>query len=397
MIKLAYISATSCSPSETFIYDLVKRLNSEPKIELTFISGSNEEFKTDFKLNVIPTRFAEKHTQWAYILKKIGQLKGENGDYAKFKFQQWVAKRALNKANLSNFDLAYIEYATGGVLAMNSLMQKGIPFIVHVHGFDVTTTLNDKAFHSSLNNLFQGASYIITPSHHLKRVLICLGCPPQKIIPIFPVTNIETIEPIDWKKNCGKDPSISFLGRLTPKKNPLALLEAFKLVINQIPNAHLNILGDGPLLPEVKARIIQLGLSNNVRLFGIVNREAAFKILNSSWVYAQHSVTAHNGDQEGFPVSLAEAAAHALPIVSTIHSGITENVVDGKTGFLVQEYNFEQMAEKIIFLIKNPKIAKEMGLAGRQHILELCGGDVRLKEIKKVIFSTINRTSTRIK
>ena len=100
----------------------------------------------------------------------------------------------------------------------------------------------------------------------------------------------------------------------------------------------------------------------------------------------QHSVTATTGDQEGFPVSLAEAAAHGLPIVSTIHSGITENVINGETGYLVQEYDYETMAEKIICLINDPALAQKLGMNGRKHILELCKPGLRTEKIKTLLY-----------
>lgn len=132
--------------------------------------------------------------------------------------------------------------------------------------------------------------------------------------------------------------------------------------------------------------IRELNLQNNIELLGAVNQDKAFFHLSRADIYAQHSVTSISGDQEGFPVSLAEAAAFSLPLVSTIHSGITENIQEGKTGFLVQEYDFETMAERIIYLIKNPKIAKQMGKAGREHILKLCKPGTRVDKITTLLF-----------
>ena len=118
---------------------------------------------------------------------------------------------------------------------------------------------------------------------------------------------------------------------------------------------------------------------------GVLNREESFPIMNKHWVYAQHSVTGPNGDTEGFAISLAEAALHGLPVVSTVHNGITENVLDGVTGFLVPEHDYEAMAEKIIYLIQNPDKAEYMGKAGKQHIMKICEPGRRIELIKDLL------------
>jgi glycosyltransferase involved in cell wall biosynthesis len=99
-------------------------------------------------------------------------------------------------------------------------------------------------------------------------------------------------------------------------------------------------------------------------------------------------VTAKSGDQEGFAISLAEAALHEIPVVSTFHNGIPENVIDGETGLLVKEFDFEAMAEKIIYLIENPEIAEQMGKAGRKHILNLCEPERRISKIKELLYKS---------
>ena len=385
MLKLGYFSHTNFSPSETFIYDLVKGLQDEKDLDVTYVSGMCTGLTTDFDVRSIATGYAERHQVTAFRLYKLGQLYKAKGEEWKMRFNQRTALRQLTKAQLPHFDVAYVDYATSGVLVMNYLEQHQIPFIVHVHGYDVTACLNDKAYAKQLKELFKKASHIITPSHHIKRLLVVLGCPIEKETAIYPVTNMQKIKAGSWSNRHKQTPMVTFLGRLTEKKNPLALLHAFYIVSQKLPNVKFCILGDGPLRPVVEERIKELELSGEISLVGSVNRAVAFQYLKDSWIYAQHSVTSINGDQEGFPVSLAEAAAHALPLVSTIHSGITENIIDGTTGFVVQEHNYEAMAEKIIYLLQNPDVAMRMGKAGREHIMQLCEPGERVKKIKELL------------
>ena len=128
-----------------------------------------------------------------------------------------------------------------------------------------------------------------------------------------------------------------------------------------------------------------LYLTSKVEMLGALPREKSFKILNDSWVYAQHSVTSLSGDQEGYAISPAEATLHELPVVSTYHNGIPEHVIDDKTGFLVKEYDYETMADRIIELIKNPTLSEKMGKAGRKNILDINNPQKRIMEISDLL------------
>jgi glycosyltransferase involved in cell wall biosynthesis len=389
-MKLGYFTHTNISQSETFITDLIKVLNQSVDIELTVFSGKKKHsIKGIGCVEIVSTGYAENGYANSFRLYKVGQIIGSKGNQFKNCFQQIKAYKSmasiLNDSELP--DVAYVEYGTSAVLCYKYFVEKKIPFVVHVHGFDVTSATNDAYYLKELKKAFFYAAAVITPSQHLKRIVIQQGCLANKVKSIYPVTSLDHIKPIDFANRRSMTPTISFLGRLTQKKNPIALIYSFNNVLKKVPNAKLNVFGDGELRGEVEKLIDSFGICKSVRLFGAVDQSVAFKAMENSHIYVQHSVTSLSGDQEGFPVSLAEAAAHSLPLVSTIHSGITENVIDGKTGFLVQEHDFETMAEKIIYLIEHPDVAEEMGKAGRKHIMELCASGKRVRQIKELLFS----------
>lgn len=82
----------------------------------------------------------------------------------------------------------------------------------------------------------------------------------------------------------------------------------------------------------------------------------------------QHSVTAVDGDMEGTPVIILEAAGAGLPIISTKHAGIQDVVIHGSTGFLVDEVAVKEMADFMIKILQEPDLARKMGDAGKQFI-----------------------------
>ncbi|MCW8896637.1 MAG: glycosyltransferase [Flavobacteriales bacterium] len=390
MIKLGYFTQALFGVSETFVFDLVKALSNDENIDFTYVSKHEKSLQAEFSINNLTVNFSHKYISWLIRWYKINELLGRDGSSAKMNLKKWLALKALTKKVTKKFDVAFIEFADTAILLMDYLDQQKTPFIVHVHGHDITSSLNDKAYSEELMILFKKAAFFIAASEYMKRRLVLLGCDENKIKVIRLGIDSKHIEPIPWSEKIKLSPSIIFLGRLTDKKHPIALLHAFKIVLQEIPEATLSIIGDGKLKNEVVTTINNLSLNESVKLYGALPREKSYSILKSHWIYAQHSVTPINGDTEGFAISLAEAALHELPVVSTIHNGITENVIDGKTGYLVPEYNYEAMADKIIYLIKNPIVAEEMGKAGKEHILNLCNPTTRIKAIKSLIIETNN-------
>ena len=384
-MKIGYFTNNNIGISETFIYDLIKGL--EKKSDLVWFSGQSSIEKKIVE-NQVATNYSSYHEKlpfWAY---KIGQLKGYLGYKWKMRTRLYLSDKALHKIPKNDFpDVAYVDYLTSAILLRKFFEKNSIPYVVHVHGYDITSELNDPEYKKELKKVFLSASHIIAASQFIKRLLILEGCPVSKIFVIRYGIDADSITPLSWEKRKKESPSIIFLGRLTEKKNPIALIHAFDIVRKKVPDIKFTIIGDGYLREEVENRIESLGLEDSVALLGALPREKSFPIMNRHWIFAQHSVTAISGDKEGYALSPAEAALHELPVVSTIHNGIPEHVIEGKTGYLVPEFDYESMAERIIQLIEDPELAEKMGKAGRENIKKLNNPQKRVDEIYELLSS----------
>jgi colanic acid/amylovoran biosynthesis glycosyltransferase len=221
----------------------------------------------------------------------------------------------------------------------------------------------------------------------LKRLLILEGCPKTKIVKVPLGVDVNKWLPMNWADRLKGAPSIVFLGRFAAKKNPVALLEAFAIALAQVPNAKLTMIGDGEEMSRVKARVSSLGIEGSVDILGAMPQEQALEAVRRHWIYAQHSVTPTSGDQETFGLSLAEAQAMELGVVSTYHNGIPENVIEGETGLLCREYDYETMGAHMVSLLKDKEELRRMGVAGRKHVLNSFQPEVR----KKAIISILER------
>ena len=146
------------------------------------------------------------------------------------------------------------------------------------------------------------------------------------------------------------------VGRLAPEKDPLELLEVFKLVNNKFPNWHLDIVGDGVLKDKIEDKIEELKLTDSVTLHGNRNRDYINALLAKTSIFVTTSKT------ESFGIVVLEAAAYGVPTVAYSRAqGVTEIISDEYDGFLIENTNREIMAKKIMELITDPNLCQEMG------------------------------------
>ena len=230
MIKVGYFTHSAVSISETFIYDLIKGL--EKEFDLTFYSGE-KYIHNNITNRQVATSYAVSAGNKPYYIYKLGQLVGGRGISFKGKTFQFYADKSLNRHVDKNIDVAYVDYSTSGVLLMDFFERNDIPFVVHVHGYDITSATNDKYYLSRLKELFNKATYFIAASFYMKRLLVLLGCDESKIKVIRLGIDGESIIPKLWKERVKTEPRVVFLGRLTRKKHPIALLHAFKLLVRK--------------------------------------------------------------------------------------------------------------------------------------------------------------------
>lgn len=192
------------------------------------------------------------------------------------------------------------------------------------------------------------------------------------------------ISPADWDKvhvvHCGLDsqsfadphttdvveePVILCIGRLSPEKGHLILLDAFNRIAERHPDARLVLAGDGPLRPLVEARIADLGLRSRVRITGWICSETVREEILAARVLVQPSL------QEGLPVVLMEAMASCRPVISTYVAGIPELVVPGETGWLVPAGDADALADAIDESLRLPKDElRRQGIAANERVRE---------------------------
>lgn len=150
------------------------------------------------------------------------------------------------------------------------------------------------------------------------------------------------------------------VGRLNHQKGFDRLIYAWSIVDNVVSGWKLQIVGDGELREQLQYNIRELGLSNQI------NIGRAEKDMMS--VYKDASILAMSSRYEGLPMVLLEAQAAGLPIVSfDCKCGPKDVIENGVDGFLVDDGDIEQLAQKLVVLMQDTNLRKQMGSAAYAH------------------------------
>lgn len=205
---------------------------------------------------------------------------------------------------------------------------------------------------------------IICVSDYDRQIALRMGIgTPERLVVVH-----NGVDPAPWLGNGqgapdppdGQRPSTAVMvGRLTVQKDPAALLEAW----HRVDRSHrLIMVGDGPLLTDLKRQIQRDGLADRVLLLDPTSdipsllRTADVFVLCSRW--------------EGLPLAIIEAMMSGLPVVGTRVGGVAEVVEAGETGLLVPCQNPEALSSALNRLLHDPGLRARMGEAGRRRALE---------------------------
>ncbi len=241
------------------------------------------------------------------------------------------------------------------------------PLVVSFHGYDFSTWPRREGM-QAYKALFEEVDLVTVHTDFADRCLRDLGCPPSLL----------------RRLECGIDlTEFAFRTRPTPVDRPVRLLTVARIVdkkgiefsiravaqlLSEGYRLQYEIVGDGPLRGPLTKLAHELGAEKDITFTGAKDSSYVRQRMDQCDIFVLASVTAADGDTEGAPVSLLEAQACGMPVVSTRHAGIPEIVADGVSGLLVPERDVSALAGALRRLIDNPAEWPEMGRQGREFI-----------------------------
>jgi glycosyltransferase involved in cell wall biosynthesis len=281
------------------------------------------------------------------------------------KYREQITKAYVSLFQRQRIDSVLAEFGPSGVAVMEACQQLNLPLVVHFHGFDLSVRRVLERYATAYSLMFRQADGLIAVSRAMQRKLIEMGAPPERVHYNPCGVNCELFggaSPADAQ------PLVLTVGRFVEKKGPQLTLAAFAQVLQLYPEARLRMIGDGPLLEVCQKLSHSLLIDHAVTFLGSQPHRLVADEMRRARLFAQHSIEAPSGDSEGTPVSILEAGASGLPVVSTYHGGIPDVVIDNETGLLVQERNVAGMATQMLRLLRDPALAVAIGRAARQRI-----------------------------
>ena len=195
------------------------------------------------------------------------------------------------------------------------------------------------------------------------RSLAAAGIDPARIaIKAMVPANLTQFLAIDRRQTPGAVPRLLFVGRLAAQKNLPLLLECARLLKQAGHRFTLTLVGDGPEEPSLRALATRAGLDGEVQFRGALPRDRI------AAAFAEADIFVLTSDFEGYARVLMEAAAAALPVVTTAVSGSDEAVADGETGFIVPIGAAAAVVEKLTLLLGDAALRQRFGDAAREHV-----------------------------
>jgi len=289
-------------------------------------------------------------------------------------------KNIINYIKVSNPDIIATHSSKAGILGRIAAKSCNIPVTFTAHGWAFTEGVSPKKrFLYKYIEKFIGyiTSKIITVSNYDKNLALEYNiASEEKIIAIQ--NGMNDIEK-EFFANPKKDiPTIIMIARFQQPKDHIILIEA----LNKLKKLDWNLqfVGeDGGLMKDAKDLVKKYNLESRITFLG--NRNDIKELLSNSQIFVLTSFW------EGFPLTILEAMRANLPVIASNVGGVSEAVINNKTGFVVN--GFEELVTSLEKLIKSPELRNDFGEEGRKQFTEKFTFDIMYKktinEYKKLL------------
>jgi glycosyltransferase involved in cell wall biosynthesis len=274
--------------------------------------------------------------------------------------------------------LLHVHFGVEAIHAWPIARALNLPMLITLHGYDIsirpewwTSGSAGRAMQEYPRRLLELAEQprtsFIAVSEAIRQRAISFGIPERKITVQYIGVNIENFHP-RGRPISERERRVLFVGRLVEKKGCEYLIRAFARVQPRVPDAKIIIVGDGHLR-ESLTKLAQI-LDVRADFLGSIPSVGVRRELELARVFCLPSVTALNGDAEGFGIVLLEAQASGVPVITSASGGATEGILEGITGFAFDERDVLALADKLIYVLTNNLAAESMASAAPKFVAE---------------------------
>lgn len=275
--------------------------------------------------------------------------------------------------------LIHAHFGPSGYLFLPIKKISRLPMVTTFYGYDMSMVPQSSTeWRNRYRKLFMEGEAFFVEGSHMKESLANLGCPSDKIFIRRLGIDVDAIKYKTRRISRGEEVRVLVAGSFREKKGIPYAVEAVGRLKMANPGLmiRLTIIGDAADRPsevsekkKILDKISEYRLGDHVSLLGYRPHSFFLEELYRNHIFLAPSVTASDGDAEGgAPVSIIEALASGIPVISTYHCDIPEVVIDNECGLLVNERDPAAIKDKIEALISDPGFAEKLSLSGRSHI-----------------------------
>ena len=356
--------------------------------KVTLLTGAAEGSPEQFDFNGVKvTRSQYYDLNW--LVKSGFQEVDENVDEITIKYLNRVKPDVIHTHNMHFFSAQHIN------VVERYCQRHKIPLILTVHN-----AWSDKLYLDLTTKIKWDR--LISISHYISRELRAVGVPEKKITIIHHGIDQTKFHPgkvnpkilRDHKPLVGKKKIVFNPARLGLAKGCDITIQAFKLVKAKHPDAYLLMSGSG--------NIIDWQLSQNKDIAYLVSLMKHLKVEKDAYVnvfsleqempdlYRLADIIVYpSSADEPYGLAMLEAMASGKPIVVTESGGMPEIIQNDVNGYVIPRRNHEALAEKIIWLLDNPDIGRNLGHTGRQQVEECYTKEIYAKNVVDVYLAEL--------
>lgn len=304
--------ATYLSWSQPFLYDLLRTL--EDRVTNVVMCSRVENLERFPLANVV--RLGTRHLiHPTFALLAAAQIS-----------QTWKPQ------------ILHAHFGWSGIRVLLLKQCLGLPLVTTFGGRDISVQMGLPYLNRLYRLLLEHSDQIICVSRDLHDQVVATGVAPDRVTVIRRGTDLRAFAFVDRSARGAEGPlAVLMAGRLVEKKGHRYAFEAVAELLRRGYDVRLTILGEGALRTHLAALRNDLGLERVIEFAGVTDHDGVRRHMTAADVFVHCSVTADDGDREGIPNVVIEAAATGLPVVGTRHGGLVEAVKDERTGLLVAE------------------------------------------------------------
>jgi glycosyltransferase involved in cell wall biosynthesis len=276
-------------------------------------------------------------------------------------FQSGYVADKARQLGVGHLHAHFAKRATNAALLASRIT--GIPYSFTAHAVDIFQNTVSTA---QLTRKMRGARFVVTVSDFNKAYLeSLLNGTPARIVRVYNGVDLERFAP-------GEPPSGPFtilaVARLVEKKGLGVLVEACRLLRDEGLAFRCSIIGKGAERPRLDRLVRQWDLGDRVHFLGALAQQEVVDLYRRAHLFVLPSIVAEDGNREGLPVSIVEALACGLPVVSTSVTGIPEVVRDGENGFCVPPHDASALASAIAAVMRDEALRARLCSNARASI-----------------------------